>query len=159
MQVKDSPSCCESNTVQMQDCLPGDSVFMSLRSKNRQRFVRATSTVLAVTLVLLLTPCCEVFAALAVADVPVNTDVCPANHHDGGQAPPLGEHCAPWLEQAFIVPGGDAVLPSSGPSDVAAMPRHEQNSVPITRSASVVPHAGAPPPALALYLLTLRFLL
>ena len=43
---------------------------MSLRTKSGQRLVRATSTLLAVALVLLLTPCCEVFAALAVADVP-----------------------------------------------------------------------------------------
>lgn len=157
MQVKDSPSGCESNTVQMQGRLPGDSEFMALRSKNRQRFVRATSTVLAVTLVLLLTPCCEVFAALAVASVPANTDVCPANHHDDGHAPPSGEHCAPWLEQAFIVPGSDAVLSSFGPSDVAATSQHEQIFVPITRTAGVVAHAGAPPPARALYLLTSRF--
>lgn len=132
---------------------------MSLRSKNRQRFVRATSTVLAVALVLLLTPCCEVFAAPAVGDAPANTDVSHAHHHDDDPAPPSGEHCAPWLEQAFIVPGGDAVLPSSGTSGVDAAPLHEQVSVPITRTASVVPHAGAPPPTRALYLLTSRFLL
>ena len=131
---------------------------MSFRSKNGRRLVRATSTALAVALVLLLTPCCEVFAALAVADVPANTDASHAHHHDDGDAPPSGEHCASWLEQAFL-PVGDAVLPSSGPSGIDAAPLYEQLSARIPRMASVVPHAGAPPPARALYLLTSRLLL
>lgn len=114
---------------------------------------------LAVTLALLLTPCCEVFAALAAADAPANADASHAHHHDDGHAPPSGEHCAPWLEQAFIVPGGDAVWPSSGPSGIDAPLSYKQPSAQFSRMAGVVPHAGAPPPARALYLLTSRFLL
>lgn len=132
---------------------------MSFRSKNGQRLARAVSTVLAVALVLLLTPCCEVFAALAVADVPAKTDASHAHHHDDSDAPPSGEHCAPWLEQAFIVPGGDAVLPSSGPSGIDAPLSYKWPSVQFPHMAGVIPHAGAPPPARALYLLTSRFLL
>ncbi len=131
-------------------------VLASYRNRDSRGSVVAGLTV---ALVLLLTPCCEVFAALAVADVPANTDASHAHHHDDSDAPPSGEHCAPWLDQAFIVPGGDAVLPTSGPSGVDATPRHEQVSVRIARTASVVPHAGAPPPTRALYLLTSRFLL
>lgn len=132
---------------------------MSFRSKNGQRLVRAMSTALAVALVLLLTPCCEVFAALAIADAPAKTDVSHAHHHDDSDAPPSGEHCAPWLEQAFIVSGSDAVLPSSGPSGIDAPLSYKRPSVQFPRMAGVVPHAGAPPPARALYLLTSRFLL
>jgi hypothetical protein len=112
---------------------------------------------LAVALVLLLTPCCEVFAALSDAGVPAHMDALHA-HHDDGDAPPSGEHCAPWLEQTFM-PVGDAAMLSSGPSGIDAAPPYQQPSVQFPRMASVVPHAGAPPPTRAVYLLTSRFLL
>jgi hypothetical protein len=118
------------------------------------------STALTFALVLLLTPCCEVFAALPDVGTPANTDTLHTHHDDDddGDAPPLDEHCAPWLDQAFI-PVGDAALPSSGPSGVDAAPPYQQPSVQFPRITSVVPHAGAPPPARAVYLLTSRFLL
>jgi len=115
------------------------------------------STALTVALILLLTPCCEVFAALAAAGTPANTDASHA-HHDDADAPPSGEHCAPWLEQVFI-PVSDATSPSSGPSGMDASPPHMRPSMQFPQMAAVVPHAGAPPPARALYLLTSRFLL
>ena len=115
------------------------------------------STALAVTLILLLTPCCEVFAALAAAGTPTNTDASHA-HHDAADAPPSGEHCAPWLEQVFI-PVSDAALPSSGPIGIEALPPYRQPAVQFPHTASIVPHAGAPPPARAVYLLTSRLLL
>jgi len=130
---------------------------MSFRSRSGQRLVRAVSTALAVALVLLLTPCCEVSAALHQADAPVNNDALHA-HHDDGDAPPSGEHCAPWLDQAFI-PVGDSALPSSGPTGMDAPPPHQQSSVQFPRMVSIVPRAGAPPPARTLYLFTSRFLL
>ena len=130
---------------------------MSFRSRSGQRLVRAVSTALAIAFVLLLTPCCEVFAALPAAGVPANTDAL-HTHHDDGDTPPSGEHCAPWLDQTFI-PVGDAALPTSGPTGMDAPPPHQQSSVQFPRMASIVPHAGAPPPARALYLLTSRFLL
>lgn len=130
---------------------------MSFRSRSGQRLVRAVSTALAVALVLLLTPCCEVFAALPAAGVPAHTDAFHA-HHGDGDAPPSGEHCASWLDQAFI-PLGDAVMPSSGPTGIDAAPPYQQSSVQFPRMASVDPHAGAPPPGRAVYLLTSRFLL
>lgn len=129
---------------------------MSFRSRSGQRLVRAMSTAVAVALVLLLTPCCEVFAALADASTPANMDAIHA--HDDGEAPPSGEHCAPWLDQAFI-PVGDSALPSSGSFSMDAPLPYQLPSVQFPRMASVVPHAGAPPPARALYLLTSRFLL
>jgi hypothetical protein len=135
----------------------GDSGPMSFRSRSGQCLIRAVSTVLAVTLVLILTPCCEVLAALPTAGAPTNADAS-HTHHDDGDAPPTGEHCAPWLSQTFI-PVGDAALPSPGPSGIDAPPPYQPPSVPFPRMASVVPHAGAPPPARALYLLTSRFLL
>ena len=128
---------------------------MSFRSRSGQRLVRAVSTALAVALVLLLTPCCEVFAALSDAGTPANTDTL-HSHHNNGDTP--GERCAPWLEQAFI-PVSDAALLSSGPSGIDASPSYQQLSVQFPRMVSVVPHAGAPPPARAVYLLTSRFLL
>ena len=130
---------------------------MSFRSRSGQRLVRAVSTALAVALVLLLTPCCEVFAAPPAAGVPANTDAL-RTHHDDGDTPPSGEHCAPWLEQAFI-PVGDAALPSPGPSGIDAAPPYMRPSMQFPQMAVVVPHAGAPPPARALYLFTTRFLL
>src|SRR4030066_1941421 len=94
----------------------GDSESMSFRSRGGQRLVRAVSTALAVALVLLLTPCCEVFAALSDAGTPANTDTLHTHHNDGDTP---GEHCAPWLEQAFI-PVGDVTLPLPGPSGIDA---------------------------------------
>lgn len=131
---------------------------MSFRSRSSQRLVRALSTALAVALFLLLTPCCEVFAALPAAGTPADTDAL-HTHHDDGNAPPPGEHCAPWLDQTFIPPVGDAALPSSGPTGMDAAPSYQQPSAQFPRMASVVPHAGAPPPTRAVYLLTSRFLL
>jgi hypothetical protein len=130
---------------------------MSFRSRSNQCLIRAVSAVLAVALALLLTPCCEIFAALPDAGTPVNTDALHAHHDDGG-APPPGEHCAPWLDQTFL-PVGDAALPSSGPSGMDAPLPYQLPSVQFPRMASVVPHAGAPPPPRAVYLLTSRFLL
>lgn len=130
---------------------------MSLRSRSGQHVVRGMSTVLAVALVLLLTPCCEVLAALPATGVPAHTDAL-HTHHDDSDVPPSGEHCAPWLEQAFM-PVGDATLPSSGPSGIDAAPPYQQPSAQFPRVATIVPHAGAPPPARAVYLLTSRFLL
>jgi hypothetical protein len=130
---------------------------MSFRSRSGQRLVRAVSTALTVALVLLLAPCCEVFAALSDASTPANTNTLHTHHNDGDALHP-GEHCAPWLEQAFI-PVGDVTLPSSGPSGIDAAPPYQQSSVQFPRMASIVPHPGAPPPGRAVYLLTSRFLL
>jgi hypothetical protein len=113
------------------------------------------STALAVALILLLTPCCEVFAALATAAVPAHTGTL-HTHHDDGDTPPAGEHCAPWLDQAFI-PVGTAALPA--PPGIDAPLPYQQSAVQYPRATSIVPHAGAPPPARAVYLLTSRFLL
>jgi hypothetical protein len=115
------------------------------------------STVLVLALVLLLTPCCEIFATLPAAGAPTNTDAS-HTHHNDGDAPPSGERCAPWLDQTFI-PVGDAALPSSGPSGIDAALPYPQPSVQFPRLARIVPHAGAPPPTRAVYLLTSRFLL
>lgn len=134
---------------------------MPFWSKNGQRLVRVTSTALAVVLVLVLplAPCCEVFAALVVADMPKkNTDTSPVHHNDG-HVSPSGEHCAPWLEQTFIVPGSDAVLPSSGPSGIDTTLSYKQPSVQFPRIAGLVPHARPQPSARALYRLTSRLLL
>jgi hypothetical protein len=54
---------------------------------------------------------------------------------------------------------GDVALTSSGPSGIDAAPPYQQPSVQFPRSVRVVPHAGAPPSARAVYLLTSRFLL
>lgn len=130
---------------------------MSFLSRNGRRWVRVMNTVLAVALVLLLTPCCEVSAALPNAGVLANTDAL-HTHHDDGDTTPSGEHCAPWLEQAFM-PVGDAVLPASGPTGIDAVPPYQLPSLLFPRLANIIPHAGAPPPARAVYLLTSRFLL
>ncbi len=130
---------------------------MSFWSRSGQHVVRAVSTALAVALVLLLTPCCEVFAALATAGAPAHTGTL-HTHHDDGDTPPAGEHCAPWLDQAFI-PIAAAALPASGPSGIDAPQPYQQSAVQYPRVTNVVPHAGAPPPARAVYLLTSRFLL
>ena len=130
---------------------------MSLRSRSGQHLVRAVSTALAIALILLLTPCCEVFAALLDAGTPAHTGTL-HTHYNDGDAPPPGERCAPWLEQVFI-PVSDAALPSSGPSGIDASPSYQQLSVQFPRMVSVVPHAGAPPPGCAVYLLTSRLLL
>jgi len=129
---------------------------MSSRSRSGQRLVRAVSTALAVALVLLLTPCCEVFAALATAGVPAHAGTLHA-HHDDGDTPPAGEHCAPWLDQAFIPVA--AALPAPAPPGIDAPLPYQQFAVQYPRVTSVVPHAGAPPPARAVYRLTSRFLL
>ena len=68
------------------------------------------STALTFVLALLLTPCCEVFAALPDVGTPANMDT-HHTHHDG-DAPPAGEHCASWLDQTFI-PVGDVALTTS----------------------------------------------
>lgn len=128
---------------------------MSFRGRSGQCLIRAVSAALAVTLVLLLTPCCEVFAALPDAGIPANTL---HGHHDDGDAPLSGEQCTPWLDLAFMSVG-DAVLPSPGPSGIDAPPPYLQPPVLFARMASVIPRAGAPPPARAVYLLTSRFLL
>ena len=130
---------------------------MSFKSRSGQHVVRAMSTALAVALVLLLTPCCEVFASLTVADVPAHNDT-PHNHHDDGNAPPSGDHCAPWVEQAFI-PATDVALLSPGPSSMDAPLPYQLPSMQYPHINRVVPHAGAPPPTRAVYLLTSRFLL
>jgi len=137
---------------------------MPFRSRSGQRLIRAVSTALAVTLVLLLTPCCEVFAALPAAGVPGNTDT-HHTHHDNGDShhddigpPASGGHCATWLDQAFI-PVGEAALLSSEPPGIDAPLLFRQPGVQFPRVASIVPHAGAPPPTRAIYLLTSRFLL
>lgn len=130
---------------------------MSFRSRSGQHMVRAVSTALAVTLVLLLTPCCEVFATLPATGVPANTDAL-HTHHDDGDAPPSGEHCASWLDQTFM-PVGDAALTSLAPSSVDSPPPYLLPSVQFPRLTNVVPRSGAPPPGRAVYLLTSHFLL
>lgn len=135
----------------------GSSGPMSFRSRKGQCLVRAMSAVLAVTLVLLLTPCCEIFAAAPAAGIPANTDAFQTGHDDC-DAPPSGEHCAPCFDQAFF-PVADATLSASGPSGIDVAPPNPQHSVQYPRMASIVPHAGAPPPARALYLVTSRRLL
>lgn len=130
---------------------------MSFGSRSGQHLVRAVSTALVVALVLLLTPCCEVFAVLQATGAPANTDT-HHTHDDDSDAPFSGERCAPWLEQAFI-PSAEAALLSSETSGIDAPLLYTRPSVQYPRMASVVPHAGAPPPGRAVYLLTSRFLL
>ena len=130
---------------------------MSIRSRSRQHLVRAVSTALMVALVLLLTPCCEVFAAPQAAGAPENTDMHPA-HHDDGDAPLSGEHCAPWFDQAFI-PVNETALPASAVSGMDAPLPYTQTSVQYPHITRVAPRAGAPPPTRAVYLLISRFLL
>lgn len=130
---------------------------MSFRSRSGQYLVRAVSTALVVALVLLLTPCCEVFAVPQAAGAPVNTDT-HQTHHDDSDAPLSGEHCASWLDQAFF-PADEAVLLSSEPPGINAPLLYSQPTVQFPRMVSVVPRAGAPPPMRAIYLLTSRFLL
>lgn len=129
---------------------------MFFRSRHGQDLIRAVSAALVFTLALLLTPCCEVFAALPDTSTPAHSEA--HDHHDNGNAPPTGEHCAPWLEQAFM-PMGDAALLSPGPTGMDAPLPYRLPAVQFPVLVGVVPHAGAPPPARAVYLLTSRFLL
>lgn len=133
---------------------------MSFWNRSDQRLVRAISTALTFTLVLLLTPCCEVVAALPDIGTPANTDTHDPHHthHDDGGAPSSDEHCAPWLSQTFV-PAGDAALLTSAPTGIDVAPPYPLPSLQFPRIASVAPHAGAPPPARAVYLLTSRLLL
>jgi hypothetical protein len=131
--------------------------LMTFQSRSSQHLVRAVSTALVVALVMLLTPCCEVFAVPQAAGAPENTDTHPA-HHDDGDAPLSGEHCAPWFDQAFI-PASEAALLASEVSGIDAPLPYTQTSVQCPRMIRVTPRAGAPPPTRAVYLLTSRFLL
>ena len=135
----------------------GDTGNMFFRGRRHRYLVRVVSAALLVTLVLLLTPCCEVFAAIPISGVLANPDT-QHTHHADSDVPASGEHCAPWLSQT-LVPTGDAVLPASPPAGIGAAPPCQLLSISFPRLASVVPHAGAPPPARAVYLLTSRLLL
>lgn len=130
----------------------GNLESMSFRSRSRQHLVRAVSTALMVALVLLLTPCCEVLAV-----PPANTDT-HHTHHDDGDAPLSGEHCAPWFDQAFLLANETALLASEISGIDAPLP-YTRTSVQNPRIIRVAPRAGAPPPTRAVYLLISRFLL
>ncbi len=112
---------------------------------------------LAVALVLMLTPCCEIFAALH--DGGRAAGETHSHSSSGDQHSPPGENCAPWFEQAFV-PANDAVLLSTlgAGVDYLAWPAALALFVTASRLGKVVPHAGAPPQR-SLYLLTQRFLL
>lgn len=120
---------------------------------------RGVAACLVVTLALLLTPCCEIFAALQDAGSSPAGTVPHADHadHDDGHAPQSSDHCAPWLDQVFA--------PVSGTTEPAVLSQGAGMSVPVSvlfptplswSGVKIVPHAGAPPPTRALYLLTLR---
>jgi hypothetical protein len=123
----------------------------------RRRSAQVIASLQLVVLVAVFTPCCEVFAALGAAGVPAHTDT-PHSHQDDSDAPPSGEHCAPWFEQAFMPVGGAALL-SPGPSGMNVPLPYQLPTTQYLRLARIVPHAGAPPSARAVYLLTSRFLL
>lgn len=127
------------------------------RNRHGQCLVRAISTALLVGLVLLLTPCCEVFAALPNAGTSASADA-HHNYHDDGNTRPAGGHCASWLNQIFV-PASDAALPASAPTGIDAAPPYQRPSLQAPHPAGVVLPGGAPPPGRAVYLLTSRFLL
>lgn len=117
------------------------------------------ATGLAVALVLMLTPCCEIFAALHAGGTAAGEAHSHSTSGDQHSPLPSGENCAPWFEQAFV-PASDAVLPPvarAGVDDLA-WPAVLAPFVTAPRLGSVVPRAGAPP-LRPRYLLTQRFLL
>ena len=86
---------------------------MSIRNRSRKFRDRAVSAALVVALVLLLTPRCELFAALHQSGAPANAAAAHILHDDEHQLP-AGEHCAPWLEQVYM-PASTMVLPAVDP--------------------------------------------
>lgn len=123
------------------------------------------SAALAVVLVLMQAPCCEAFAAVPPAAVPAEKDAIQCRHDDCGMGrhddcgvPTASERCTTWLDQAFF-PVDDALPPVSGSPGVDAPLPNAGISVQTACVTGAVPHAGAPPPARALYLFTSRLLL
>lgn len=131
---------------------------MSFRSRSRKFRDRAVSAALVVALVLLLTPCCELFAALHQSGAPANAAAAHIPHGDEHQLP-AGEHCAPWLEQTYM-PASTLALPAVDPQGgIDAVPPAKAWPVARMLVLKVVPRAGAPPRLRSVYLLTSRFLL
>lgn len=120
---------------------------------------RGVAACLMLTLTLLLTPCCDIFAALQAAS-PSPTETSSHVDHDHDHAPISSEHCAPWLDQAFVPTGVTTLAAVIHPGFELPIPISvfSSASLPDTK-AKVVPHAGAPPPTRALYLLTSHLLL
>jgi hypothetical protein len=116
------------------------------------------SAALVVALALLLTPCCELFAALHQSVAPASAAATHTPHDDDHQLP-AGEHCAPWLEQVYM-PASTVALPAVDPQgDIDAVAPAAAWPVARMLVLKVVPRAGAPPRLRSVYLLTSRFLL
>lgn len=129
---------------------------MAFRSRCNRQLIRATSTVLSVTLVLLLTPCCKVMAGSHHAAAPVSGGAPPDGHGDCNAPSPDGV-CGLQLKQAFV-PVVDAGLPT-GASGLHAVLPSRQFSTHLSHRVGIVPRAGAPPLSRVIDLRSSRLLL
>jgi len=129
-------------------------VVASFRNRNGRGGI---ATGLAVALVLMLTPCCEIFAALHAGGTAAGEAHSHSTSGDQHSPLPSGENCAPWFEQAFV-PANDAASPPVSRIGVDDLAWPAAWPVAQSRPGNVAPHAGAPP-LRPRYLLTQRFLL